>query len=53
MNKTRIPSILILPAAVIVLFGFLSPAYPQQGEPILTIEMGIHSTMIREVVADP
>ena len=44
------PLIMLVTAAI--LFHLPSNTYPQQAEPILTIEMGIHSSMIRDMVTD-
>ncbi len=52
MGKTFTSSSLMLLAAAVV-FGSSSPAYSQPAEPILTIEMGLHSAALREIIADP
>ncbi len=51
MSKTFKTSALILFVAAI-LFSFSSLAWPQPAEQILTLEMGIHSSMIRDMVSD-
>ena len=51
MSKTFKASALILFVAAI-LCSFSSLAWPQPAEQILTIETGIHSSMIRDMVTD-
>ena len=43
-------TLILLPAAILFIFSTI--AWPQPQEPILTIEMGIHSAMIRDMVTD-
>ena len=46
----KIAALTVITASIV--FSISSLAYPQTGEPILTIEMGIHSSMIRDMVVD-
>jgi WD40 repeat protein len=51
MSKpVKIAALMIITALLISSISSL--AYPQTGEPILTIETGIHSSMIRDMVVD-
>ncbi len=53
MDRPFKTSALILLVAAVILFSFPVIAWPQQEEPKLTIEMGFHTAMVRDMVTDP
>jgi WD40 repeat protein len=52
MDKPFKTSAIILLVTAAILFRFPAIAWPQPEEPILTLEMGHHSAMVRDMVAD-